>query len=226
MGIATVSTTHGFRRGDGCSGSAIKGVKVLTARSQCRGATAEEDRAVTTLQRDAGVGEGFLILSAGYDQRLSIWRPLSSILNISQPHYSKSLCRSSQDSSEAACERPTPTDQRTNGHSMDSVIIMQHRDSLLEWRAGMPIHVGDVCALDALMIHTQEPGQDSCNAGTSPLRSEGMSSLRADDSQTKSTAQAPQGKVSEIAIIVVGEGYQVFTAVLQNHDNRDSGGSR
>lgn len=223
-----MSATHGFGRGDGCSGSAIKGVKVLTARSQCRGAETEEDRAVSTLQRDTGAGEDFLILSVGYDQRLSIWRPLPDILNVSQPHCSKSLCGSSQGSSEAACERPTPTDQRTDGHSMDSVSIMQHRDSLLEWRAGMTIHVGDVCALDALMIHTQDPNQDPCAADSHspPVRSEDNSPLHTHDSHTKSAAQAPQGNVSEIAIIVVGEGYQVFTAVLQNHDNRDRSGGR
>ena len=90
----------------------------------------------------------------------------------------------------------------------------------------MAIHVGDVCALDAVTIHTQDPYQNSCIADYSPVTSQSKSALFTDDSQTKHAAQATKGEISEIAIVVVGEGYQVFSAVLQNHDSIQSSGSR
>jgi hypothetical protein len=224
IGVAAVSSTHGFRRADGCSGSAIKGVKVLSTRPQYQVTGVEEGRAVGALQRVDG--ESFSILSAGYDQRLSIWRPHPSALNVPQPHYSQSLCHSLPDNRKTANANLTPIDQHTVGPCMDSVIIMQQRDSLLEWRAGMAVHVGDVCALDALTIHTQDPYQHSCTADSVPLRSESMSPLHKDDPQTERDALAPGSETSDTAIIVVGEGYQVFTAVLQNHDDIESCDSR
>jgi hypothetical protein len=224
VGVAAVSSTHGFRRADGCSGSAIKGVKVLSTRPQCQDAEVQEGRAVGVLQPE--VGESFSILSAGYDQRLSIWRPHPSILNVSQPHYSQSLCHSFQGNIKTANASPTPIDQHTDGPFMDSKIVMQERDSLLEWRAGMAIHVGDVCALDALTMRTRDPYQRRCVADSVPALLDSNSTLHRDDRQTKRGAQAPESETSETAIIVVGEGYQVFTTVLQNHNNTESCGSR
>lgn len=226
MGIAVVRSTHGFRRADGCSGSAIKGVKVLSTRSQGHNeeVEVEEGRAADILRHEAG--ESFSILSAGYDQRLSIWRPLPSTLNVPQSNSSQSLCHSLQDNIKTPWASPTPIDQHADGPSMDSMVIMQLRDSILEWRTGMAIHVGDVCALDAVTIHTQDPYQNSCIADYSPVTSQSKSALLTDDFHIKHAAQATKGEISEIAIVVVGEGYQVFSAVLQNHDSIQSSGSR
>lgn len=220
---AAVRATYGFRRADGCSGSAIKGVKVLS--TPPRHLHGEEGRAGDTSQN--GAGGGFAILSAGYDQRLSIWRPLPQTLHIPQTHVSQSL----QESRETTRVSPTQSGQDVDRPSVKSADIAQQRDSLLEWRAGMAVHVGDVCALDAITICTQGPYQDSCTADTTcdPLRSadsrsDGNCASHSTDAQTKSIAHATEVNRSEIAIVVVGEGYQVFSAALQNHNYIDGGG--
>jgi hypothetical protein len=82
--------------------------------------------------------------------------------------------------------------------------ITRTRDELLEWVAGLAIHIGDVCALDTCLVstpltaHDSKVNEDSGSDITVPI-----------------DARLNESLDSEITMIVVGEGFQLLTATVE-----------
>ena len=81
-GVLAVNISSSHLRADGCSGSAIKGVKVITLASE----------RFPVGSHKGGIGAGDLLISSvGYDQRLSVWRPTAVLLTASHDSHTQVL---------------------------------------------------------------------------------------------------------------------------------------
>jgi hypothetical protein len=95
--------------------------------------------------------------------------------------------------------------------------LLKNRDDILEWVGGIPVHVGDVCALDAIVTSS---GHNHDNThGQGQIRSDNGDSFY-DTVTSGDTGNADDGKNVvmsriEVDIVVAGEGFQIFNAVLK-----------
>jgi hypothetical protein len=87
--------------------------------------------------------------------------------------------------------------------------LLKNRDDILEWVGGIPVHVGDVCALDAIVASSGH------NYGQGQIRSVNGGSIET----SGDTGNADYGKNVlmsriDVNIVVAGEGFQIFNAVI------------
>lgn len=229
-----VNVSHSFSRADGCAGSAIKGIKVIPIRSQPSSSSAATSTSKTPSssssvidaehanskkgeQRGTAMGD-MRIVSVGYDQRLSLWRPLDNSSTSTTTSTSVTLKVKQQspcvdddddddgnigdDDTDSGSDSDVP---QKSTLCPDAAEIMQKRDGLLEWVGGIAVHIGDVCALDVLVVsevrppHTGTPFEDIIN-----------------DLQPASITSQVAHEVTPntIDIVVVGEGFQLLTGAI------------
>ena len=159
------------------------------------------------------------IASVGYDQRLAIWRPTSTLLSADQIlrtqvtinhfNFSQEIEDWKNNSDENDVNVFGEHHEEVSFSSLAGIVIT--RDALLLWITGATIHVGDVCALDAML---------TCSNN---FRMKSSSRVNIPDSicQEKCKSDMSAGKVghvdtrdgnkSDVDIIVVGEGFQLLS---------------
>lgn len=215
-----VSST--YSRADGCSGSAIKGVKSFIIPSPSTTSSSSPSSRSDETQVEVGGGEDnemrtvgldIMIASVGYDQRLSVWKATPDLINSAQNTHNQ-IVLSEEDSVMRPLDNSNQSNQidldklDMNGDNLDDegeeedegmtnfpsvAEIMQKRDGLMEWVSGAAIHIGDVCALDAVLT----------SKNLSVPRPQG-------DNKAAQSLIDDKISLSNIDIIVVGEGFQLL----------------
>ena len=215
-----VSST--YSRADGCSGSAIKGVKsfIILSPSTTSSSSPSSRSNETHVEVGGGednemrtVGSDIMIASVGYDQRLSVWKATPDLINSAQNTHNQ-IVLSEVDSDMRPLDNSNQSNQidldklDMDGDNLDDEVeeedegminfpsvaeIMQKRDGLMEWVSGAAIHIGDVCALDAVLT----------SKNLSVPRPQG-------DNKAAQSLIDDKISLSNIDIIVVGEGFQLL----------------
>ena len=215
-----VSST--YSRADGCSGSAIKGVKSFIIPSPSTTSSSSPSSRSDETQVEVGGGKDnemrtagmdIMIASVGYDQRLSVWKATPDLINSAQNTHNQ-IVLSKEDSVMRPLDDSNQSNQidldklDMNGDNLDDegeeedegmtnfpsvAEIMQKRDGLMEWVSGAAIHIGDVCALDAVLT--------SKNLSVPRPRADNKAAQNLTDDNIS---------LSNIDIIVVGEGFQLL----------------
>lgn len=217
--MAVVEVEYAYKRADGCSGSAVKGIQALLIRPTpaptspaflSRGTSQSPDCDGSTSHSRSGCQERqngedlsrIIITSVGYDQRLSMWcpRPLCSTLVPTIVHVSLDIA---SDKNEVFLVEDDTGDDVEDVLFSNVADITRTRDELLEWVAGLAIHIGDVCALDTCLVTTPLTAYDSKANEDS-----------GGDMTDPTGACLNEFQDSEITMIVVGEGFQLLTATV------------
>jgi hypothetical protein len=218
--VAEVEVEYSYKRADGCSGSAVKGIQALLIRPtsapsspalpscgtrhglDCDGDTSHSRSGCQEKQTEEDLSR-IIITSVGYDQRLSMWcpRPFCSTIVPTIAHVSLDI---SSDRNEVFLIEDDTGDDVEDALFSNVADITRTRDELLEWVAGLAIHIGDVCALDTCLVstpltaHDSKVNEDSGSDITVPI-----------------DARLNESLDSEITMIVVGEGFQLLTATVE-----------
>lgn len=217
--MAVVEVEYAYKRADGCSGSAVKGIQTLLIRPtsapstpalpfcgsshspDCDGSTSHSSSGYQEKQNGEDLSR-IIITSVGYDQRLSMWcpRPFRSTLVSTIAHVSLDIA---SDKNEVFLAEDDTGDDVEDALFSNVADITRTRDELLEWVAGLAIHIGDVCALDTCLVTTVLTAHDS----KANVYSGG-------DITDPVGAYLDEFIDSEITMIVVGEGFQLLTATV------------
>ena len=214
-----IEVEYAYKRADGCSGSAIKGIQALlipAPRKASSSAYLPSNPCFSAECDESAIhgGSGWhhkwnrqdlhriIIASVGYDQRLSLWSPLPFCSTLAATVAYVPLDVASDKNEVFLVENDD--DEDTEVALFSNVADITHsRDELLEWVAGSAIHIGDVCAFDACPVSTTLSSH--CSAYDS----------KAGDGMTAPLdANRKEFLDSEIAMIVVGEGFQLLTATI------------
>lgn len=157
------------------------------------------------------------IASVGYDQRLAIWRPTSTLLSPDQNLCTQVTVNNFNFSQVLEHGKNSSDEKYDNDEDREEVTfskfeeIVLARDALLMWIAGATIHVGDVCALDAILTCSDNSAMKSYNSENIPnsiSREKCVSDISADKVDH---VGARDGNISDVDIIVVGEGFQLLS---------------
>lgn len=304
-----------FQRADGCSGSAIKGVKLLindtsnstslipippyTTESSGNGVTINVNDVIDVESKFVNKISDLTILSVGYDQRLSFWKPkVPTLLALSkefkivtiQLDYSgnKSDEKIDQNMSnsfsklnledchdiigfnlagqnidhKSDCIHDSNLDEIDNKKGIidtrndkivgrydgsfdaddshlddnDSLLddddddssigfnevsvpiddLLRSRDDLLQWVGGIPTHVGDVCALDAIVTSSSHNCDNNHGQGRNRRDNNEGNDYNIGITRDRDSAGDKIEIVNriEIEVVVAGEGFQTFTAFI------------
>lgn len=217
-GSSLFAITSCHKRADGCSGSAIKGVKVLVLTTSKFCDKPQQEKNVDVIHEKCGNKKDLVIASVGYDQRLAVWRPTRNLLSTDQAKCTQVII--ADNSSEAfeqrknCCDEEVDDDTSENGDEKSGNIsytadLDLARDALLLWVSGATIHVGDVCALDAVLIFRD-------TAPSEPYQTKTLDIAMHEICQQDDTVEEAQqiGHLPEVDIIIVGEGFQLLTLRL------------
>ena len=214
--VAVVEVEYAYKRADGCSGSAVKGIHAIlvphpsTASSPVfppTGPSRSPD--CDSIVSHSGSGHHqklyeedlyrVIIASVGYDQRLSLWSPRTSCPTLVPKVIHVSLDITPYQN-QVCLDADVTEEGRENALFPDVADIARTRDELLEWLAGLAIHIGDVCALDTCLVSTSSDYKVDVDCS--------------DDKKFPISAYRDAPLDSEIAMIVVGEGFQLLTATV------------
>lgn len=219
--MAVVEVEYAYKRADGCSGSAVKGIQTLLIRPtlapsppafpyrgpshdiDCDGSTSHSRSKYQEKQNGEDLSR-VIITSVGYDQRLSMWcpRPFCSTLVPSIAHVPLDIA---SDKNEVFLVEDDTGDDVEDALFSNVSDITRTRDELLEWVAGLAIHIGDVCALDSCLVSTP---LTACDIKANE------NSAAGGDITVSIGACLNEFLDSEITMIVVGEGFQLLTATV------------
>lgn len=217
--MAVVEVEYAYKRADGCSGSAVKGIQTLLIRPTSAPSSPALPSSGTNrgLDCDGGTSHSWsgcqekengedlsriIITSVGYDQRLSMWcpRPFRSTLVTTIAHVSLDIA---SDKNEVFLAEEDTGDDVEDALFSNVADITRKRDELLKWVAGLAIHIGDVCALDTCLVSTPLTAYDS-----------EANEYSGGDITDPIGAYCNGFQDSEITMIVVGEGFQLLTATV------------
>jgi hypothetical protein len=298
-----------FQRADGCSGSAIKGVKLLinntsnstslipippyTTESSVNEVKINVNDVIDIVSNSVNKISNLTILSVGYDQRLSFWKPkVSTLLALSKEYkiVTIQLDYSSNKSEEKIDQNMNNSFSKINledcddsagfnlagqnfDHKSDGIHdscldnidnikaivdtrnhkfvgryddsfddddsllddddddssvgfnevsvpiddLLRSRDDLLQWVGGIPTHVGDVCALDAIVTSSSHNCDNIHGQGRSRSDNYEGNDYNIGITGDKDSAGGDKNEVMsriEIDVVVAGEGFQIFNAVI------------
>ena len=219
-----IEVEYTYKRADGCSGSAVKGIQALLIPPpstvstpspslspallihDCDGSATHERPGYFHIPNEENRPHRIIITSVGYDQRLSLWHPRPFPPTLA-PTVAHVLLNIASDDREVFIHEENTEEDLEIALFTNVVDIMRTRDELLEWVTGLAVHIGDVCALDSCLVSSSSSYQ--CTA----------SDYKADNGSCNVMA-VPHGTTrnanldSEITMIVVGEGFQLLTATI------------
>ena len=222
--IPVIEVEYTYKRADGCSGSAVKGIQALLIPPPSTASFSYPSPSPALLTHDCDSGATYeragylhkpnemnlhriIITSVGYDQRLTLWhpRPFPPTLVPTVAHVSLNIA---SDDKEVFIHEDNTEEDPEKALFLNVEDITRTRDELLEWVTGLAIHIGDVCALDTCLVSSSsgyqstandcEVNDGSCNVMAVPYGTTRKANL--DD--------------TEITMIVVGEGFQLLTATI------------
>jgi hypothetical protein len=217
--VAVVEVEHTYKRADGCSGSAVKGIQALLIRPtlapsspalrscgtrhglDCDGDTSHGRSGCQEKQNEEDLSR-IIITSVGYDQRLSMWCPRTFCSTL-VPTIAQVSLDIASDKNEVFLVEDDAGDDVEDALFSNVADITRTRDELLEWVSGLAIHIGDVCALDTCLVTTSLTAYDAK-----------VNENSGGDITVPIDASLNESLDYEITMIVVGEGFQLLTATV------------